>query len=233
MTLVPHTLLAGLALVLFFFVALPALVTGFVSVALIRAGGERARPRPVSRLVGVFVATAATLFVLLGAAVVFVHPTVEAAPAQNTATVGGLHYAVENAWVLDPRRRVDAEVARGLPAAARRPAPDKLLYAVFVGVTNETARPLPMAPHVTLRDVTNRDYDPLRLGPGNRYAYRARTMPPQSHRPAPWTPAARDLSADGLMLVFRIPRRAYEDGPLELLVRDPVDPATAASLQVL
>jgi hypothetical protein len=190
-------------------------------------------PRLVAVGAGVFVAAAASLLVLLAAAVVFIHPTVNAAPEQNTATVGGLHYAVNDAWVLDPRRRVDAQVARGLPASVRKPAADRLLYAVFVGVTNETTRRLPMATHVTLRDVTNHEYAPVPLGHRNRYAYRARSMAPQSHRPAPWTPAARDISADGLMLVFQIPRRAYENGPLELLVRDPVDPATVASLQVL
>jgi hypothetical protein len=39
---------AGLAIVLFFFVALPALVTGLISVALLIASGERAQ-RPVAR----------------------------------------------------------------------------------------------------------------------------------------------------------------------------------------
>jgi hypothetical protein len=107
---------------------------------------------------GLFLASSACALVLLAAAVVFLHPTVNAQPQQTAATVGDLHYAVNNAWILDPRRSVDAQVARGLPANDRKLGPDELLYAVFVGVTNETGRRLPMATHFALRDVTNRDY---------------------------------------------------------------------------
>jgi hypothetical protein len=190
-------------------------------------------PRLAALAAGLFVASSACVLVLLAAAIVFIHPAHSAQAAENTATVGDLHYAVENAWILEPHRRVDAQVARGLPAADRHLGPDELLYAVFVGVTNESDRRLPLATHVALRDVTNREYSPVPLGATNRYAYRSRTMAPRSHRPAPWTPAGEDLSADGLMLVFRIPRQAYDDGSLELLVRDPGDPAAVSSMQVL
>jgi hypothetical protein len=178
-------------------------------------------------------ACALTVLALFAAAVVFLHPTVEAAPQDDAATVGGLHYTVTNAWVLDPQRRVDAQVARGLSAADRHLPADQVLYAVFVGVTNETGRRLPMARHIVLRSATNREYAPLALGAGNRYAYRPRTVAPQTHRPAPWTPAGQDLSAEGRMLVFRIPRRAYDDGSLELLIRDPHDPAAVRAVEVL
>jgi hypothetical protein len=192
-------------------------------------------PRPAlgALAAGLFVASTACALVLLAAAVVFLHPTVNAAPRQTAATVGDLHYAVNNTWILDPRRRVDADVARGLPAADRNLKPDELLYAVFVGVTNETTRPLPMATHVVLRDGTNHEYAPVPVGAANRYAYRPRTLAPKSHRPAPTTPAGEDLSADGLMLLFRIPRRAYDKGSLELLLRDPGDPASVGSIEVL
>lgn len=177
-----------------------------------------------------FVAAGACLLAL-AAAVVFLHPTVRAEPKYDSATVGGLHYAVNNAWILDPSRRVDMQIARGLPAADRNLGPKEVLFAVFVGVTNETNRQRPMATHIALRDVANRDYTPVRVGAGNRYAYRPLAMAPQTHRPAPWTPAGKDLVADGLMLVFRIPRGAYENGPLELLLRDPGDPTAIASMQ--
>jgi hypothetical protein len=47
MTLDPHPFEAGLVLVVFFFVALPALVTALVSVALIVASGEHGARRPL------------------------------------------------------------------------------------------------------------------------------------------------------------------------------------------
>src|SRR5215208_4435743 len=102
--------------------------------------------RPLTAVIAGFAAaSAACLLVLLPAAVVFVHPTVNAEPAQTAASVGALQYAVNNGWILDPHRRVDAQVARGVPAAARRLGPDELLYGVFVQVANRSAKPVPMA----------------------------------------------------------------------------------------
>jgi hypothetical protein len=197
-------------------------------------GSAGARMPPLGALAALlFLASSACLILLIAAAVVFIHPAIGAQPPQTTATVGGLDYAVTNAWLLDPKSSIDAEVARGLPAADRSLAPDEALYAVFVGVTNATGRQLPMAAHVVLRDVMNRDYTPVALGAANQYAYRPGTMAPRSQQPAPGTPAAGDMSAEGLLLVFRIPRNAYDNGPLELLVHDPADPAAVATMQVL
>jgi hypothetical protein len=180
----------------------------------------------------ILLGVAACLVALLAAAVIFIRPTLDAAPAQTSATVGGLHYSVNNAWVLHPRRDVEAGVAEGLPSSARRLGAHNLLYAVFVGVTNESGRRLLMASEFALRDTRNREFAPIRLRPRNAFAYRPRVMAPKTHRPAPWTAAGRDLAADGLMLVFRIPRRSYNDGPLELVVHDPRQPASVRTLQM-
>jgi hypothetical protein len=179
----------------------------------------------------VVVAATACVFVTLAAAVVFVHRTVRATPAGTEETVGGLHYSVDNAWILNPNRKVDAQVAKGLPAAGRASG-RQLLYAVFVGVTNETDRRLPMAKDIELRDTENREYAPLRLGRANAYAYRPHVMAPQTHRPAPWTAAGSNLAAVGSMLVFRITRQAYAGGPLELVVHDPAHPDSVRTIQV-
>jgi hypothetical protein len=189
--------------------------------------------RPGDRRAGLFLATSACVLVLLGAAVVFLHATVRAEPTQDGATVGGLRYAVNDAWILDPQWRVDASITRGLPAADRKLGRDELLYAVFVGVTNETGRRLPMARPLALRDATNHEYRSVPLGESNRYAYRPHVMAPQSHRPAPWTPAGEDMTAEGLMSVFRIPRSAYDDGRLQLVVHDPAHPDATRALPVL
>jgi hypothetical protein len=180
----------------------------------------------------VVVAAAATVFVLFVAAVVFVHRSVQTSPAGSEGTVGGLHYSVDNAWILDPSRSVDAPLAKGLPSTDTRADGHRLLYAVFVDVTNETDRRLPTATEIALRDTRNREYAPLPVGAGNAYAYRPGVMAPKTHRPAPSSAAGRDLSAEGSMLVFRIPRRSYDDGPLELVVRDPAHPASMSTLQV-
>jgi hypothetical protein len=179
-----------------------------------------------------FAPAAAAFLVLVVAAVVFLRPDVTAAPAENAATVGALRYRVENSWVLDPHRASNAQLVRGVPAADRALGKSELLYAVFVGVTNPTSRRLPMATDVALQDPSNRRYAPVPLGAANRFAYRPRTLTAQSHAPALSTPAGRDPAAEGLLLVFRIPRQAYLGGSLELLVRDPADPAAVRTIQL-
>jgi hypothetical protein len=178
-----------------------------------------------------FVAASACLLVVLAAAVIFLRPSISAAPNVTAATVDELHYSVNNAWVLHPRRPVEAGLARGLPSGDAKLGRHQLLFAVFLGVTNETDRRLPMATSFALRDTRNREYSPTSLGPRNAFAYRPGLIAPETHRPAPWTPAGRYLTADGLMLVFRIPRRSYDDGPLELVVHDPLHPATVRTIQ--
>jgi hypothetical protein len=177
-------------------------------------------------------AAAACVFLLVAAALIFVRPAVAGSPAGNEGTVGGLHYSVNNAWVLDPRRRVDAKLAQGLPASDRQLPPDELLYAVFVGVTNETRQPRPMASDIALRDTRNLEFAPTRMAPDSSFAYEPAVLGAKSHLPAPGTPAATDISADGLMLVFRIPRRSYDDGPLELVLRDPLHPGSVKTVQI-
>ena len=196
---------------------------------------RRRAPRPfplVSLAVAVAAGAAVCVFVLVAAAVVFVRPAVAGWPAETTASVGGLHYSVNNAWVLDPRRRVDAGVAEGLPARDRRLPPGELLYAVFVGVTNETRAPRRMASDIALRDTRNLEFAPTRIARDNPYAYVPRVLRGTSHLPAPGTPPAADLSAEGLMLVFRIPRRSYTDGPLELVLHDPQRPGSVKTVQI-
>jgi hypothetical protein len=186
---------------------------------------------PYGLAAAVAIAAAVVVVVALATLVIFVRPAVGGQRDQTTVTAGGLHYSVNNAWVLDPRRPIDASVARGLPPADRDLPPDELLYAVFVGVTNEHDAPLPMASDIALRDMLNVEYAPTPLGPGNEYAYRPAILQGKAHLPAPGTPAGSDLSADGLLLVFRIPRRSYENGPLRLLLRDPLRPGSVQTVQ--
>jgi hypothetical protein len=177
---------------------------------------------------------AAAVVVVLGfsALVLFVRPAVgHGERDQTTVTAGGLHYSVNNAWVLVPRRPVDAAVARGLPRVDADLPRDQLLYAVFVGVTNEHDSPRPMVSEIALRDAQNVEYAPTRLGRGNAYAYRPTILEGKTHLPAPSTPPDSDLAADGLMLVFRIPREAYEDGPLQLVLHDPLRPHSVQTVQ--
>jgi hypothetical protein len=178
------------------------------------------------------IAATVCVSVLIFAAVVFVRPSVQTVPSGTGKTVGGLRYSVANAWILHPQRSVDARLAKGLPSIDRRLSGHQLLYAVFVGVTNTTDRSRPMASDIALRDTLNREYAPVPLGAENAYAYRPHVMAPKTRRPAPSSPAGRDLSAEGSMLVFRVPRQAYDGGPLELVVHDPAHPDSVSTIEV-
>jgi hypothetical protein len=196
--------------------------------------GPISRTRP-SRLAGlvaaVTIGSAACVLLILAAAVILLRPTVARAHTQTAVTADGLHYSVNNSWILDPRRPADATVAAGLPARDAQLPSDQLLYAVFVGVTNETRTPRRMASDITLRDTRNVDYAPTRIARRNRFAYRPAVLEGKSHLPAPGTPADTNLSAGGLMLVFRISRRSYADGPLELVLHDPRRPGSVQTVQ--
>jgi hypothetical protein len=191
------------------------------------------RPLPLAGLTAaVGMGATVCVFLLVAAAVIFVGPTVASSPTQTTATTDGLHYSVNNAWVLDPHRPVDARVAEGLPARDAHLPPDELLYAVFVGVTNDTSKPRQMASDIALRDTRNLEYAPTRMAPDNRFAYEPAVLNGKSQLPAPGTPAQADISANGLMLVFRIPRRSYADGPLQLVLHDPRQPSSVQTVQI-
>ena len=163
---------------------------------------------PSAVAIVVLTAAIAAVFVLFVAAVLFVHGDVASSPSGTEGTIGGLRYDVDNAWLLDPNRSVDAALAKGLPATATRARGHRLLYAVFVGVTNETGRSLPAATDIRLLDTRGREYAPLPLGSRNTFAYRPHVIAPHAGLPAPSSPAGRDLSAQGSMLLFRISRRS-------------------------
>ena len=56
---------------------------------------------------------------------------------------------------------------------------------------------------------------------GTRFRYRPRTVAPGDQSPGANTPAQHDLAAEGGLLLFRVPRAAYDAGPLELVIAHP------------
>jgi hypothetical protein len=194
---------------------------------------RRDRPQvPVASLAAVVgIGAALCVLLVIAAAVITVRPAVAGEADPTAETVGGVRYSVNNAWILHPRRAVDANVAKGLPAGDAHLPQDQLLYAVFLGVSNETGTPRQMASDIALRDTTYREFAPERMAPDNRFAYRPTVVGAKSQLPAPGTPGATDLSAGGLMLVFRIPRRSYDDGPLQLVLHNPQRPGSVQTVE--
>ena len=160
-------------------------------------------------------------------------PTTRAQAVSPTTPVqvGGLVYQAPQARVLDPGNPVDREILRGVPAA-RRPLPrTEAWFGVFLGVSNPQRRALPAAQRFVLVDLDGHRFAPEPLG-DDAYAYRAAAVAAGRDYPPETSPAARNLTAQGALLLFRIPRASYDFGALELRIADPSGRGPAASLAV-
>jgi hypothetical protein len=158
------------------------------------------------------------VFAALVVGVVFVSRSVAADEGPGVSTdVGGLEYRALDVRLLHPSNAGDARMLRGLSPAAR----GQVWFGAFLTARNTGHAPRPMATRFRLRDVRGRVYRPLALRPGNPVAYRARIVAPGEQSPGANTPAQRDLAAEGGLLLFRVPRTAYDAGPLELVVGAP------------
>jgi hypothetical protein len=160
------------------------------------------------------VAITGTVFALMQ----FESPTVNLASATiGTSTqAGGVSYTSTGARPLDPRNRDDAALMEGAPTAARDPR--RIWFATFLLATNDGTQPVSTARRIVLRDVTGHTYAPVALPSTNPYRYRPQTIAPGAQAPGVRSPAQSDLAAGGALLLFRIPRSAYEEGPLEVRV---------------
>jgi hypothetical protein len=142
------------------------------------------------------------------------------------ADVGGLEYRALDVRLLHPKNAGDARMLQGL--APKRP--DQVWFGAFLTARNAGHFPRPMATQFTLRDIRGRSYRPVALRAGNPVAYRPRTVSPGFHSPGQNTPAQRDLAAEGGLVLFLVPRSAYDAGPLELVIQAPGNPRTSGEL---
>jgi hypothetical protein len=134
-----------------------------------------------------------------------------------SADVGGLEYRALDVRLLDPSNAGDARMLRGQAPLAR----GQVWFGAFVTAENAGRAPRAMARRFTLRDVRGRVYWPVALPSGNPVAYRPLTIAPGDQSPGANTEAQRDLAAEGGLILFRVPRAAYDAGPLELLIHGP------------
>jgi hypothetical protein len=188
------------------------------------------RPSPLFPL-AIFAACSVVLIGGLAGLVVFAKPTVANSPDYRVVSAGGLQYEAMRGRPIDPQDSVDKDIIAGVPARERRVPRGDLLFGAFVAVTNPALRFVPSADRIELRDETGHVYTPLRLPAGNPYAYSPRAIPPHTRTPLAGTAAADNLAATGLLLLYRIPSGAYENGVLELVIH-PHGGNSAASLVI-
>jgi hypothetical protein len=183
-------------------------------------------------LVGAMAAGAVTVLAVIIFFVVFVHPIVPTEPSTRSVELGHLRYEAVDGRVLDPAQREDARLVAGLPRRTLRPRSGQLLFAVFIGVTNDTPAPKPLATRIELRDQLGHRFAPIRLPAANPFAYDRREIGGRSRFPAAGTDAASDLAAGGSLLLYRIPARTYANSVLEIEIHDPLNARAAAYLTV-
>jgi hypothetical protein len=169
----------------------------------------------MSRLLPVTLLCGATITITVFAFMELLPPVPDPAAASigRTLQAGGVTYMSPGARPLDPRNRVDAGLMKGAPVAGD---PHRIWFAAFLVATNHGTRPAATARRIVLHDMTGRTYQPVTLPQSNRYAYRPRTLAPGAQAPDPTSPAESNLAAGGGLLLFHIPRSAYEEGPLEV-----------------
>jgi hypothetical protein len=176
--------------------------------------------------------SAAALLAALGVLLATEKRVAAAAPDYRVASSGGLEYEAMLGRPIHPGNPVDRKIVDGLGADDRRPPRGELLFGAFISVTNDSPRAQRTADRIELRDDRGRVYHPLRLPASNRYAYRPRLIQARTRIPGRGTPADDNLAATGLLLLFRIPAFQYDNGALELVIHDPLDPSRTASLLI-
>jgi hypothetical protein len=168
----------------------------------------------------------------VGLLVAIAKPTHAVGPNNRVVPLGGLQYEAMLGRPINVNNSVDRQIIGRLPAKERRSRPGELLFGAFVAISNGSPLPLRAASRLELNDDSNRVYRPLRLPPGNPYAYTPRSVPPHTRLPGADNPVDENLAATGYLMLFRIPTGVFRNGALELVIHDPGHPARTASVVV-
>lgn len=146
--------------------------------------------------------------------------------------VGPLKYQVQISRALNPGAVAeDRTMLQGVSPAEARLGPNEVWFAVFLRVENESARPQRPAEVFELADQQGGVFEPVEIGPGNPFRYDRSPIPPNGYAPAPDTVARQLGSIGGMLQLFKVPRQALDNRPVELRIRSVV-PADEATVQI-
>ena len=152
------------------------------------------------------------------------HVTTEAPTEGLWVDVGALDYHVQGSRQLNPTIVPDDAYVAGVPQGILPPGAKETWFAVFLRVENRTDKPHPVAEEIEIVDTEERVYRPLKLrADSNPFSYQPTVLPPEGTVPKP--DSAQDFdSANGALLLFKIPLTSYQNRPLELKIKAPEDP---------
>ena len=139
-------------------------------------------------------------------------------------SLGELKYQVQMSRQLNPGDVQDRSLLSGVPAAERELSSQEVWFGIFLQVENESGEPLEPSGDIEIIDTQERVFEPLELEEANVFAYRPDDpIPPGEILPVADTPAY-DSPIRGSLLLFKLPRTALDNRPLELKIEGDVFP---------
>lgn len=133
-------------------------------------------------------------------------------------SLGELKYQVQVSRQLNPEDAQDRSLLRGVPAQEQKLEADEVWFGVFLRVENESAEPLVPSAEIDIEDTQERVFEPLELEQENVFAYRPeQPIPAGEVAPLRDTPAF-DTPNQGSLVLFKLPRTALDNRPLELTI---------------
>ena len=153
-------------------------------------------------------------------------------PTLNLVSLGGLLYQAPEHRPLDPGNPVDREILRGVSATRRRVPANQEWFGVFLTVSNPGRRARPAARQFQLVHLDGHHFRPQPGVRGDPYAYRPGDVAPGTVYPPASSVAAQNLTAQGVLLLFLIPRPSLDFGSLVLRITDPSGHGARADLPV-
>lgn len=154
------------------------------------------------------------------------HRVTTEAPTEGLwVDVGALDYHVQGSRQLNPAIVPDADFVAGLPQGILPPGARETWFGVFLRVENRTDEPHPVAEEIEIHDTEARIFRPLALRTeANPFAYAARMLPPNQSLPP--ADSVAEASRNGGLLLFKLPLDAYQNRPLELVIKAPAEAET-------
>lgn len=168
-----------------------------------------------------------------GVVVLFVtqHRVAAEAPDFRVIRLGGVEYEAVQGRPIHPDNAVDGAIVAGLSASERR-VTSRRCFGAFIAVTNDSSEPMRTAGRIELRDQSGRVYRALACPRRTRTRTRSGCSVPGTRIPAFGSVADDNLATAGRALVFRIRKWVYDNATLELVIHDPSQPGSTASLVV-
>ncbi|HEY8582429.1 MAG TPA: hypothetical protein VIL49_05755 [Capillimicrobium sp.] len=142
--------------------------------------------------------------------------------------VGDLTYQVQISRILNPADNEDQGYLVDLPAEEAELGDNEAWFAVFMLVQNLEEEPSEAAVDFEIHDTQENVYTPVTIGEDNVFAYRGGTVEPGDTLPEDDTAARNNPSVNGALLLFKMDNEAFDNRPLELLIKqEGADPAEA------